>query len=620
MRSFVPARAALVDAAFLLVLGTLALAGFRSTYDGATFLLVGVAALVLGILVGHVAVVLRQPMITVAVLTVAVFFLLGGTLVLGSPPTVGALRGLADASVHGWKELLTTLPPVAGDGPLLVIPYILGLLCGAGGFTLARRVRRSAAPLVAPVAVLVAVILLGTPEPGARLTQGVVFGCVALCWAAARDARSRSSVRSGAGVLVRLGTGTALLAVTAAVAAFGGPYLSGGADRYVLREHITPPIDLGEYPSPLVGFRKYTKDANQLWDQPLFRVTGLPDGAVMRIATLDDYTGAVWAAGSPDAVRDNSFQRVGETVRQDVTGRAVTLKVTVEAAYAASDDVNAWLPTAGAVTGLEFEGERARRNADGFRYNLATRCGVVRDRLAAGDTYTLRAVLDPVELPESAQPFGHPTLRGDAHSFLAGKALAWAGDGADAAARLRAVATHLRENGAYSSGGPGETQFLPGHGVGRLTAFVNARRPVGDDEQYAAAFALVANNLGVPARVVLGATPGPGGVVRGQDVHPFVEVHLSDGRWAAVPHTEFTPDVSKKPDATPPQVIENTDASVVPPPNTVRIPDSLTDSTQVDGTGRSGEPAPAAAAGLPGWLVAAVTWGGPPVLLVALVV
>ena len=66
--------------------------------------------------------------------------------------------------------------------------------------------------------------------------------------------------------------------------------------RTVLRDFIVPPFDLSAYPSPLVGFRKFTQDANKLWDQELFRVTGLPEGASIRIATLNDYDGTVWGA------------------------------------------------------------------------------------------------------------------------------------------------------------------------------------------------------------------------------------------------------------------------------------------------------------------------------------
>jgi hypothetical protein len=80
------------------------------------------------------------------------------------------------------------------------------------------------------------------------------------------------------------------------------------------------------------------------------------------------------------------------------------------------------------------------------------------------------------------------------------------------------------------------------------------------------------------------------------------------------------PDTSKKPDQQPPQEVENTAASVVPPPNTVRSPDSLTDSSQVDGSGQQSVQPPPAGWRLPAWVVAALTWTGPPLALSLVVV
>lgn len=628
MSALRPDRAALRDMGFLTVLFGLAVIGFHTTYTGWAFLLVGGAGLVLGMVVGHLANAWRQPMITVIFLTVVVFFLLGGAVALreqaaaGVLPTPGTVLGLADVGVHGWKQLLTTLPPVDGSGPLLVIPYILGLLCGAGGLTIAGRVSVSAAPLVAPAAVLAAVILLGAGEPVGQPWLAVAFAVVGLCWTASRG-QPRRQAGDNAGRRVRL-AGAALLVGTAGMAAVaGGPLLPGvdSAERVVLRDHVEPPFQIGAYPSPLVGFRKYTKDANQLWDQTLFTVRGLPEGERVRIAALDDYDGLVWRA-TPDAevgpaLNRNSFQRVGTHIPSTAGGTETAFTVTIEQAYASADDVNAWLPGAGRPVGIEFSGPDAEAHTDGLRFNLATGSGIVTGRLDTGNTYTMRAVLGSVSLPDDPQPFGPPAVNGEATAIASSKATTWAGKATSIGDRLRAVAAYLRDNGAYSDGGPGEGEFLPGHSTGRLTSFFNAPRPVGDDEQYAAAYALIANQFGIPARVVLGATVTADGQVRGQDVQAWVELHLADGRWATVPSAEFMPDKSKKPDRTPPQEIENTDASIVPPPNTAQLPSSLLDASQVDSTANRRLPGTRPAGGWPAWLIATLVWGGSPILLVA---
>ena len=71
-----------------------------------------------------------------------------------------------------------------------------------------------------------------------------------------------------------------------------------------------------------------------------------------------------------------------------------------------------------------------------------------------------------------------------------------------------AIADALRTNGSWSNGTKqGEQMYLPGHGVGRLARFT--AELVGSDEQYAAAYALMVNRLGYPARVVLGRPSEP---------------------------------------------------------------------------------------------------------------
>ncbi|GIG57804.1 hypothetical protein Lfu02_21760 [Longispora fulva] len=599
-------RPDLVDAAFLTVLGGLALVGFANTFEGWRFLLVGLVALVAGILVAWLCT--RLSVALAALAAVAAYLAVG-------VPLVGV--ALVPATVSGWKQLLTTLPPVA-DGPLLTVPLLLGLLCGFAGFLLARRVDRSAAPVPVPVAVLGAVILLGTTEPGARLLDGVVFALGALGWAALRGHRLRPPARSGTGRRTRLLTSGAVLAVSAVGAALLGPALPGaGGSREVVREHVTPPFDLGAYPSPLVGFRKYTKDANLLWDQELFTVSGLPTGAAVRIATLDDYNGAVWGATNGDA--GNNFQRVGARISGAGPGQEATLRITIGAGYASASDVNAWLPSAGRLTGVTFGGRRGPALAEGFRYNVATSSAIVTGRLREGDTYTARTVLVAPVVPDDAQPFGRPLVSEYAQSIIGTHATKWAGDVTGIGPQVRAVAAHLRDHGAYSDGGKGEAEYLPGHGAGRLTTFMNLPRPVGDDEQYAAAFALIVNSLGMPARVVLGAHPGPTGVVRGSDVHAWVEVHLSDGSWAAVPNTEFMPDPSKKPDRQPPQPVDDADAAVVPPPNMVRLPSSLSELDQTNTNARPRTTSDPLWLSVLGFLFGIGVWTGPPVLTVALV-
>jgi hypothetical protein len=115
-----------VDLALLLALSATALAGLATTYTGMSFFVVGVAGLLLGAGLARLADALRWPFVAPVVLAVAVFFLLGGALCLRSQdamlPTPSTWGLLTDQVLFGWKDLLTTLPPLDGSGPLLVLP------------------------------------------------------------------------------------------------------------------------------------------------------------------------------------------------------------------------------------------------------------------------------------------------------------------------------------------------------------------------------------------------------------------------------------------------------------------------------------------------------------------
>jgi hypothetical protein len=624
-----PSAPALVDIAALIVLGVLALLGFRNTYAGWSYLIIGGTGLLIGLAVSYLLRALRQPVIVVAAAVMIAFLIFGELLILPgqSMLSVETAHQLSVSAVYGWKQLLTTLPPVAVGDPLVIVPFILGLVCGCGGYLLAqalpaparptglRALAHTTAPVVVPIIVLAATIAFGTDVPGAELPDGIAFAVLSLCWIAIRRSRTRPLAAGRTRRVSRFATAASLLSAAALGAALLGPVLPGAhvAGRTVLRDQVVPPFDVNEYPSPLVGFRKYTKAANQLYDQTLFTVRGLPPGATVRIASLDDYDGLVWkaAGGAPG----DEFQRVGTHIAAS-NGSTVTVHVTIAAGYASQPDLSAWLPAAGTVADV-FLGTIP--GASTLHFNRGAQDGVLTGRLRTGDTYSFDTVLTSPTMPADAQPYGEPLLSENAQSLLGAHIATWTSGETGLAAQLKAVATFLRNTGAYSDGGVNETQFLPGHSLGRLSSFVNGPQPVGDDEQYAAVYALAANNLGIPARVVFGARPEADGSVRGQDVHAWVEVHVADGSWVPIPESTFMPDQSKKPDQQPPQETQNVNAAVVPPPNAIHRPTSSTDQQSNETVlppKRPGKPSLLSRI----WAVVEpiAIWAGPPILLIVL--
>ena len=624
-----PSREDLVDAGFVLALGLLALSGFRTTFDSPRYLLAGGLGLLLGVAVAHIATTLKQHWLVLALMVVVTFFLFGGAVALsgdaigGILPDGSVLRHLVELPVSGWKGLLTTLPPVDGNGQFLVLPYLLGLAVGSTTFAWARRARASLGPVLVPVALLATVILLGTLEPAALLVQGLGFTVIAFLWLAVRRRRALHVVGTGGGLRGQAGIGAALLAAALGVGWFLGGSLPGtDTPRTVLRTYVQPPFDITQYPSPLVGFRKYTEGAQKVWDQELFAVTGVPGGSLLRMAVLDDYSGTVWSAAGAASGARQTFHKVGSTIAPAAAQPTTTperVTVTVGAAYAGLADAKVWVPSVGYPTTLTFGGPRAAALAESTRYNPDTGQAVVAAGFAAGDTVRMEAA--PVPTVDQAFATGSgPTVSSDSSTVVAAKAVQWAQKKPTPWEQLQAVASTLKA-GAYSDGTrTGETQYLPGHGVARTATFLGRPQLVGNDEQYASTFALMANSLGVPARVVMGAVVPEGGVVHGRDIHAWVELRGSDGRWHAVPAGTFMPDRDKVPEQQPRATAMDSNAANVPPPNSQRPPGSV--DVTFDTTSAVVRPPTLIErlAALPPWIFTLLKVVGYPLLVLALVV
>jgi len=596
-----PTAPRLVDAGFTVALVGIALVGFRTTFFGLGWLWVGLAGLLVGLLVAHAAAAFRALGVVTLLVAAAAYLLLAGPiavredLVAGFLPSGATFATLVHMAVPGWKELLTALPPVDSEGPYMALPFLFGLAGATLTYGVARRWPGAVLALVAPVALLVASIVLGTQTPAAVLVQGAVFALVAIGWTALRSNRNRPALQNGAGRTTRAVTTAGLLAVATAGGFFVGPMLPGADHtRTVFRSSLEPPYDVTQFASPLAGFRQYTEpNAAQQFDKTLLTVKGLPAGVPLRFAALDSYDGFVWGAGNYANLGDGpdpegtSFRKVGTHIAAEGPGQEVTATVAVPAG--GYSDV--WLPTFGTVTGLEFAGARKDTLSDDLRFNVDTNTGVLPEKLAAGDQYTVTAYVQTPskELPKTADVADGTTVDASALGFLDDKVTPWT-DRVDGQWEKVAAVAKALQDGAYTDGGtPGDYQnvFLPGHSLLRMSQFMKSTQLAGNDEQYAAAYALVANRLGVPTRVVMGAIPEAGGVVKGKDVRAWVEVRLADDSWLPILASQFVPDRNKKPQ----QLIrkseeKKTGAQVPPPaannpPSVLQGPDQAQNATQL---------------------------------------
>jgi hypothetical protein len=586
-----------LDLGLLGALLLVVLAGLAPSFQGWAFLAVGMAGAVLGAGAAVATRVLRWPAVSAVVLAIALFYLLGGPVCLRGRGVATLLPGATSArlltheALHGWKEMLTTLPPLDASGPLLVLPFLLGVVAALAGTLLAGVERGpaglgAAAPLVAPLLTLALVILLGVRRPQSLWLQGVVLAGLALVWLVLRHDRG-GSVRGHTGRFGRTATGGVLLVVAVLLALPVGTWAAGSDHgRTVLRSYVDPPFDIGQYPSPLASFRRYVEeparrhDPQNLYHQTLFTVTGVPAGSRVRFATLDRYDGVIYGAsnGSEPGPVDDTFQRVSSTIDDPTRGTAVSGTVTLGPGWS-----GVWLPTVGSLQQLHFQSGETATLAESFRYNLATSTGVVPTGLGPGDRYAFRAVVPDQTLSPRDVP-GQPLLPSVDGAFLDSLAAKWGQGKVTPMAQLFAIAAHLKREGKYSDGvTPAERVYHAGHHEFRLTddqGGVNSRTIVGDDEQYAAWMALLANQIGVPARVVMGAVVPSGGVVTGADVHAWVEVRVGDGSWRTLPTSAFMD--KDKPAAQPPQSQQQMTGDVVPPPQPIPPPSTVGDQSDSD--------------------------------------
>lgn len=569
-----PGRNELIDALALLALTMIGIVGFRPAYGGHGYLAAGAAGIVIGLLLSYGGQRARLPFLAVVTASVLAFLLLGGIVSQTGTVSLPTLRQISSAAISGWQQLLTTARPVGRTSGLLVLPYLLGLFSGVAGHALARRVRAVLLPAAAPAVVVALSILFGTPQPVAAVAQGAGFAALALAWAAVRQDRAggRQATVGRQRSWQRLGAGAVVLVIAGAGAVAIGPHLPGASAHKRVVLTVQPPFDVNQYPSPLAAFRDYTKVAPaavSVYGKELLSTANLAAGSLVRIAAMDTYDGLAWGvantvpantgtANAGSASTFGGFQRVGTVLPGAVppdgsAGRADTATITVQPSYE-----QPWLPDLGTTTAFAgfgvsggnsaacpSSGATGASVAANLRYYVAAGTGIVLGGVPCALSYAVSYLpmaapsltalatdspggpVDPsIVIPAAVKGFA------DAHGQTAGGPMS----------QVVALATYLQKNGRLSDGGNGLAEDTAGHSEGRLTTFLDSstRQIVGDGEQYAATMALLANDVGVPARVSLDGAVEKDGVIKGSDVRADVELYTAEHGWVTLPAKDFT--------------------------------------------------------------------------------
>lgn len=540
----------LVDAVAVLALVGLAVVGLATTFGGWGFLLVAEIAAGLGILLALATT--RLPVAVLVAVAPLGAILLGGPVALrsagfgGGIPDGQTLADVMQGSATGWGELLTTLPYADLAGAPALVPFLLGYAGGVLSMTLALRSRSAGGPVLPLLGVLVMVLLLRRPGDGLLEWHPVAFAVAAIAWVAFRglEFTPERSAEIRGGSQGRLLRGLMAAAVVGAALLVAIPLTSGtsASTGQSLRGRVGELPDVTGLDSPLRNFRAYTEQKQSTLDnlhhQLLMTVTGAPRGSRIRLLTLDRYDGQAWVAdnNTMTGTADDRFLRMDTTVENKTSGRRIRVQVGVAKAYQ-----SAWVPTIGSLTSLRFLYTDAGSRRDELRYDLATSTAVVPLGLKSGNDYEFTAIVPDDRLGQKMHAWPGPMLtvagarRADP---LIKRVLA---SRAPPMSKVFALAKYLKQYGRYSDGsGPGEKQYRSGHGRARLfSGFLLAPHIVGDDEQYAAGMAVLANRVGVPARVVVGAVLTRSGRIRGDDIEAWVEVRVADGSWRTLPTSRF---------------------------------------------------------------------------------
>ncbi|MFS0866962.1 transglutaminase domain-containing protein [Microbacterium sp. 179-B 1A2 NHS] len=554
---------------------------------------------------------------------------------LGSPTTaVRALLGILTAPVTGWKDILTLELPLGSYQTTLAPVLFLFIAIPTVALSCAWRSARwwmlsvPAGMLLTVFGVVFGARSLAAPLPLGPVTvqpealvgaAALVTGLGAIVWRTRHERHRaletavaasgvRTTGRANRGLAGRTAMALGMLVIAVVAAAGWAPWALAGQPRDVARSAIDPVLEVATTLSPLSQYRAAFTD-DDAYSDVLFRVDAPAGVERIRLATLPFYDGRTARAVDPDTGLGDPATAFTRVPSQIDTGTDGTARVTVTI----EDLRGIWVPTTGRLSSLAFSGARAADLADGFFHNAATGSAVqlAEPGFASGDAYTLSAVVDPAA-PDAASLT--PARSGPAlpEAVVPDSLRQWveAQEAPDGGAGLALLIDRLRARGFLShaltidEGAPpawlsdlGGDDFQPsraGHSTDRIDELfgdlLDRQREfggtddaalvagVGDEEQFAVAGMLVADQLGFDARVVVGTRLASAeelpacedGVCRNAELAAWIEVQGARGTWVPLDvtpqHEAFpSPDLEQRQDPQNPTEVRNENAEQVLP-------------------------------------------------------
>ncbi|ATO40962.1 hypothetical protein BA20089_01340 [Bifidobacterium asteroides DSM 20089] len=566
------------------------------------WLTVGAAACLAGLLIAMlphrgIATAFLQPLLLIAAqFLLGPIFALNGTTLAHLLPTWATLTQGWSATFGAFKTLAAIDPPLGQEAGGLMALWTLMLWTCYLAVLLARHgLGRNPGRPAHPVAVLAATLpILATMAVSAALgtsrglypaLTGGILWLLLLIWSA-----------SGLGLLRLQGLASTLLTLVLAAGMIFSAVILPAPTRLVIRDHYQPPMDPYQFTSPLSDYRAYIKLHR---DDTLVTVRNLPAGTPVRMAVMDRYDGKVWNLSDSSGAGAADYRRIGAQIRTErqqektkdgkQTGQPFTATFLIREGFD-----HAWLPSAGQVDGIDTNLGLQRND---LYFNKATDTALTDQALQAGASYTVHGVAEdrpPTRRIADSDPGDAqvPPLS-DAPESLPKAAASMTSIQARGGTRALAIEERLHKEGWFSHGLAGDYPSPSGHGDYRINQLLQGQAMVGDSEQYASAMALLARQMGLPSRVVLGFLPKnhDGSISRsrtrtesdgstridftGRDAQAWVEVNLKGLGWIPfypTPPETRTPDRSL--DSTPPDprtLVRQPPPPLVDPPRDDRI-------------------------------------------------
>ena len=530
-------------------------AAFEPVFGGGVGAIAAGAGVICGLALSAASTRWRWDGVTSVLSVVVTYFLLGSAAALRSEalfgvlPTGKTLQVMVLGSFRAWKDLLTLTAPVSVySGPALV-PWMSGLVLAFLAGIITARLGRAVLGSIPLVLMGVISVFFGLSRHTLPLWAVLTWWALLAAWwaAAAQYQRitlgqdvlvGRSSApgadntlgrqsRSTVYVWTRVMGALAVLAISVGIALPAASYLGASGTRVVGRDLVQPPLDIQAYPSPMASFRHYTTD---LKDETLLTVSDLPENQRVRIAAMDVYDGTTFGMANKRDDVHTGYIPVETTIPGRPDGTSI---VTVETTGMSGP----WVPILGEPSQITFTGPHASAQKEGLFVDTWSNAALTTGPAGTMSYSVTTTFAAPVRDEDVATLAVAPFTMADTNvpEAVATKAAEITQNASTALAAARAIEHYLSTNGFYLNE---NTQFSrPGVRADRLERMLSDdNNLIGDDQQYTALMALMLHQLGINARVVMGAYPeggsqGGGATLRGSDIRAWVEVEFAGGNW-----------------------------------------------------------------------------------------